>query len=59
MAVISPEKLAEPKPQSLTDPFKLAHLPDIAWRDHARKRSPTGAAAAPFATSVLPPIAAE
>ena len=37
------------------DPFKLARLPDNAWRQH---QGPTGAAAAPFATT-LPPIGAK
>ena len=38
-------------PEARQDPFKLARLPDNAWRSHQL----TGAAAAPFATT-LPPI---
>ena len=39
----------------ITDPFKLARLPDSAWRAHG---SGGAAANAPFATDALPPIPA-
>ena len=38
----------------LEDPFKLARIPDRAWRNHHQQQL-TGAAGAPFAVS-LPPI---
>ena len=40
------------QPTGQLDPFKLARLPDNAWREHRQ----TGAAGAPFAVT-LPPIA--
>ena len=52
-ALVAPEHpgrlaKAQPPPADRPDPFKLARLPDSAWRDHQRL---TGAAAAPFATA--------
>ena len=52
--VLSEAAAARQQAEAHPDPFKLARLPDSAWKQVRL----TGAAAAPFATS-LPPIGSQ